>query len=70
MLGVPLSSWIHQKYTFTHRSACRTPADSGQKDLTSGKEYIEARKTHKDEGTKGENRSVSRTGPALGGWGN
>ena len=24
----------------------------------------------KDKGTRGENRSVSRTGPALGGWGN
>ena len=26
-------------------SACRTPAESGQEDLTSGKEYIEPHKT-------------------------
>ena len=39
--GVHLSPWIHQEYTFRHRSACRTPAKSGQGYLTSGKEYIE-----------------------------
>ena len=43
--GVHLSPWIHQEYTFRHRSACRTPAERGQEDLTSGKEYIEPRKT-------------------------
>ena len=43
--GVHLSPWIHQEYTFRHRSACRTPADSGQEYLTSGKEYIEPHKT-------------------------
>jgi len=26
------------RYTFRHRSTCRTPAESGQKYLTSGKE--------------------------------
>ena len=31
----------HQEYTFRHRSACRTPAESRQAYLTSGKEYIE-----------------------------
>ena len=30
---------IHQKYTFRHKSAYRTPAESGQEDFTSGK-YI------------------------------
>ena len=39
--GVHLSPWIHQEYTFRHRSACRTPAESGQQDLTSEKRYIE-----------------------------
>ena len=34
-----------RKYTFRHRSACRTPAKSGQKYLTSRKEYIEPHKT-------------------------
>ena len=37
--GVHLSPWIHQEYTFRHRSACRTPAESGQEYLTSGKEH-------------------------------
>ena len=27
---VPICPWIHQEYTFRHRSANRTPADSGQ----------------------------------------
>ena len=35
-----------------HRSACRTPAKSGQEDRTSGKEYIEPCKTWEDEGTR------------------
>ena len=43
--GVHLSPWIHQEYTFRHRSACRTPAESRQEYLTSGKEYIESCKT-------------------------
>ena len=54
---------------FRHRSAFRTPAESGQEYLTSGKEYIVPRKTQYDEETSGKNRSVSRTGPALSGWG-
>ena len=28
--GVHLSPWIHQEYTFRHRSARRTPVESGQ----------------------------------------
>ena len=43
--GVHVSPQIHQGYTFRHRSACRIPAQSGQEYLTSGKEYIEPRKT-------------------------
>ena len=43
--GEHLSPRIHQEYTFRHRSACRTPAESKQEYLTSGKEYIEPRKT-------------------------
>ena len=38
--GVHLSPQIHQEYTFRHRSACRTPAESGQEYLTSRKEYM------------------------------
>ena len=38
-------SRIHQEHTFRHSSACRTPGESGQEDLTSGKEYIEPHKT-------------------------
>ena len=43
--GVHLSPQIHQEYTFRNRSACRTPAESGQEDLTSRKEYIVPCKT-------------------------
>ena len=43
--GEHLSPWIHQEYTLRYRSACRTPTESGQVYLTSGKEYIDARKT-------------------------
>ena len=43
--GVHLSPWIHQEYTLSHRSACKTPAESGLENLTSGKEYIEPPKT-------------------------
>ena len=43
--GVHLSPRIHQEYTFRHRSACRTPAENRQEYQTSGKEYIEPRKT-------------------------
>ena len=35
----------HEEYTFRHRSACRTPAESRQEYLTSGKEYIDSCKT-------------------------
>ena len=34
---VHLSPRIHQKYTFRHKSACRTPRERGQKYLTIGK---------------------------------
>ena len=51
--AVHLSTWIHQEYTFRHRSACRTPAESGQEYLTSGKEYTESCKTQQDKGTRG-----------------
>ena len=43
--GIHLSPWIHQEYTFRHRSACKTPAESRQEYLTSGKEHIEPCKT-------------------------
>ena len=68
--GVHLSPWIHQEHTFRHRSACRTPAESRQECLTSRKEDTDPCKTQQDKGTRGKNRSVSRTGSALGEWGN
>jgi len=43
--GVHLSPWIHEKYTFRHRCAGRTPAESRQEYLTSGKDYTEPCKT-------------------------
>ena len=42
--GVHLSPGIHQEYSFRHRSARRTPAESGQEGLTSGREPTEPRK--------------------------
>jgi len=35
--GVHLSPYIYQEYTFRHKSACITPAESMQKYLTTGK---------------------------------
>ena len=43
--GVHLSPRIHQEYTFRHRRACSTPTENRQEYLTTGKEYIEPRKT-------------------------
>ena len=43
--GVHHSPWIHQEYTYRHKSECRTPAESIKEDLTGGKEYIEPHKT-------------------------
>ena len=65
--GVHLSPQIHQEYTFRHRGAGRTPAESKQEYLSSSKEYIEPCKTRKDEATRGRNRSISRTGPSASG---
>ena len=65
--GVHLFPRIPEEYVFRHRNASRTPAESRQEYLTRGKWYIEPKQ---DEGSRGKNRSVSRTGPALGGWGN
>ena len=39
---VYLSPQIHREYTFGHRSACKTPAESRQECLTSYKELYEA----------------------------
>ena len=43
--GEQFSPWIHQEYIFRHRSAPRTPAESGKEYLNRGKEYIEPCKT-------------------------
>ena len=43
--GVHLSPQIPQEYTFRHRNARGTPAESRQEYLSSGKEYIEPYKT-------------------------
>ena len=60
--GIHLSPWMHQEYTFRHRSACRIPAESRQEYLIMGKEYIEP-----DETTgQRENRSRGKTGVLVG----
>jgi len=51
-------------YTFRHRRACRTPAESGREDLAGEREYIEPCRTRQQDRTRGKNRSVSRTAPA------
>ena len=43
--GLHLSPQIHQEYNLRHTNACRTPAESRQEGLTSGKKYIDPRKT-------------------------
>ena len=50
--GVHLSPQMHQD-THSDRSACRTPAESGQNLLTTSKEYIEPCITWQDEGSRG-----------------
>ena len=47
----------------------KNTAESRQEYLTSGREHTDPRKTRQDEESRGKNRSVSRIGPALGGWG-
>ena len=42
---------MHQEHTFRHRSAGRTPAESGQEYLTSGQECIEPCKIQWGKGT-------------------
>ena len=69
-MDVDLSPWIHQEYTFRHRSTCRTPTESRQEYLTNGKEYIEPCKLVGFKGTRGKNRSVRGNGPALSRSGN
>ena len=61
---------LHGYIRNTTSDTCRTPAESRQEYLTSGKEYLEPHKTQQDEGTKGKNRSISRTGPVLSRWAN
>ena len=64
--GVHLSPWIHQEYTFRHRSACRTPAESGQELLDQRKRIYRTMQNSVGQSNWGKNRSVGRTGPALG----
>ena len=40
-----ISPWKHQEYTLKHRRVIRTLLESREEYLTSGKEYIEPRKT-------------------------
>ena len=65
--GGHLSLRVHQEYTFRHRSAFRTPAESGQEYLTTEKEYIEPRKTRLAEGTRGESGVLGLDLPSAGG---
>ena len=65
-----ISPRIHQEYTFRHRSACRTPAESGQESLTSVKNIQTHAKLSRMKELEGKTGVLVRTGPALSGWGN
>ena len=58
---VHLSPWIHQEYTCRHKSVCITPAESRQEYLTSGREYIEPRKTQDQALSPGSRSTDSKT---------
>ena len=65
-----LFPWVPQEYTFRHRSACRTPAESGQESLTSVKNIQTHAKLSRMKELEGKTGVLVRTGPALSGWGN
>ena len=66
---VQLSPQIHQEYTFRQKWLQNSSWGWAGVAII-GKEYVESCKTWQHEGTRGKNRSVSRTGSAIGGWGN
>ena len=70
MKYISLHGYSRNTPSDTEVHAWRTPVESEQEYLISRKEYIEPRKTQMDERTRGKNRSVARTGPALRGLGN
>ena len=64
------------EYISLHGCIRNTPSDTevnAERQLTVDRRTCPAErniwKTHQDEGTRRGNGSVSRTGPALGGWG-
>ena len=61
----------HIRNTPSDRSTCRTPAESGQECLPLGKNTQNQAKLSrtKEGGGNRRVRRVSRTGPALSGWG-
>ena len=71
---------VYMEYISLHGYIRNTPSDTevhSEHQLRAdrstspvGKEYIESCKTLQDKGTRGKNKSVSRTGPALSGQGN
>ena len=69
--GVRLFPWICQQYTFRYRNACRTPAENRPEYLTTGKEYIEPRKTRDQAlslwsgGTESKTLDYQRTNPVA-----
>ena len=52
---VSLQGYIRNTASDAEVHACRTPSESGQEDLTSGKEYTDSRRTRQDDGTRGKN---------------
>jgi len=65
--GVHRSPWIRQEHSFKQRSACRTPAESGQEYLTSRKEYIASLKTRRMKELGGKTGVLGLGLPSAGG---
>ena len=59
--GEHLSPRIHHEYTFRHRSACRTPAESGQG-------YLTREKNMENQAKRGRIKELGEKSGVLVGW--
>ena len=71
--GIHLPPWVHQRYTFRHKrhAQYQLRMERNTSPMEKNTEYhTKLGRTEELGGGGRRNRSVSRTGPALGGWGN
>ena len=59
---------MHQEYTFRHRSACRTPAESVQEYPTTRKEYRPPEKNIENHAKLGRTKELGGETGVLVGW--